>query len=376
MDEIRVAVLGLGLIGKVHTYAYTALPLFYCGLPYRVRLKAVYNRTLPTAQAAKEQYGFEMATDDLDALFARDDIDAVSICLPNCLHAQAALRAAERGWHIYCEKPLASDAAEAQRMADAVQSKDIRHQVVFHNRYFACVMRAKQIVDEGRLGRILSFQASYLHPSNVDVGKRFDWKFDRAVACGGTLADMGSHVLDMLYHLMGPYRDLTARMQTAHPIRKDSAGKEHPVEVEDAAYLIAEMENSAHGTIHVSKLAAGSNDEFHVEIFGEKGALRFDLMEPNWVWFYDNTLPDAALGGYKGFTRIESVQRYEAPAGSFPSPKLPGGWLRAHVHSLYRFLDCVYTGKPCSPDFADGAYIQRVLEAAYASDRNGACVKI
>jgi predicted dehydrogenase len=99
-------------------------------------------------------------------------------------------------------------------------------------------------------------------------------------------------------------------------------------------------------------------------------------MDPNWVWFYDNTTPDVSLGGNKGFTRIESVQRFEPPGGSFPSSKLPGGWLRAHIHSLYRFLDCVYEGKPCSPDLKDGAYIQRVMHAAYESDNVGTWVNI
>lgn len=376
MKEIRIAVLGMGFIGKVHAYAYTALPFFYRDLPYRISLKAVYNRSLAAAQDAKEHYGFETATDDMEAVFRRKDIDVVSVCLPNCLHAEAVEKAAKRGWHIYCEKPLAADAQEAQRMVKAVEGRDIRHQVVFHNRYFACVMRAKQLIEEGRLGRIMNFQVSYQHPSNVDASRRYDWKFDKAVACGGVLVDMGSHALDLLYNLIGPYSEVQARMQIAHPVRRDAEGREHRVEVEDAAYIIAEMENGAQGTIHVSKIATGTNDEFRVEIFGDRGAIRFNLMDPNWVEFYDNTLPDEALGGTKGFMRIESVQRYGAPGGSFPSSKLPGGWLRAHVHSMYTFMDCVYSGRPCSPDFADGATIQRVMDAAYESDRTGIRIKV
>ena len=368
--------LGMGFVGKVHAYAYTALPFFYENLPYKIKLKAVYNRTLAVAQAAKESYGFEFATDDMDDIFRRDDIDVVSICLPNYQHAEAAIKAIGRGMHVYCEKPLAASEAEAASILKALEGKDIRHQTVFHNRFFACVMRARQIIEEGRLGRIFSFEASYQHPGNVDAAKPYSWKFDKEYACGGTLFDMGSHVLDMLYYLMGRYREIYAQTQIAHQVRRDNAGRECSVQVEDAAYIVAEMENGAQGTIHVSKIATGSNDEFRVEIFGEKGAIRLDLMEPNWVWFYDNTLPDSSLGGCKGFTKIESVQRYDAPGGSFPSSKLPGGWLRAHVHSLYSFLDCVYNGKPCKPDLADGAYIQHVMEAAYASDRAGARVQV
>ncbi len=302
----------------------------------------------------------------------REDIDVVSICLPNYLHADTVKKAAQQGIHIYCEKPLAANESEAEDILQAILDKDIRHQIVFHNRFFTAVMRAREIVDEGRLGRILSFNASYQHPSNVDAEKRYNWKFDKEYACGGTLFDMGSHVLDMLYYLIGKYKGLYARMQIAHKKRKDDNGRERSVQVEDAAYIVAEMENGAQGTIHISKIAAGSNDEFIVEIFGEKGALKFNLMDPNWIWFYDNTIPHQGLGGYRGYNKIESIQRYEPPGGNFPSPKLAGGWLRAHVHSIYSFLDCVYKGKPCSPDLIDGAYIQRVLQAAYDSDRKGA----
>lgn len=366
----------MGFIGKVHAYAYTSLPFFYDNLPFKAKLVGVYNRTLSAAEAAKEYYGFDFATDDIGYVFGRDDIDALSICLPNSLHAECAIKAAERGMHIYCEKPLAGNVEEADRIVRAAEGKDIRHQIVFHNRFFPSVMRAKRIIGEGRLGRILSFNASYLHPGSADPNKKYGWKYDKSLACGGTLFDMGSHVLDMLYYLMGEYEGLYAKTQIAHRARLDESGVERCVQVDDAVYIIAEMKNGAQGTINVSKIATGSNDEFIVEIYGEKGAVKLNLMDPNWVWFYDNTAPDSGLGGYKGFTRIESVQRFEPPGGTFPSPKLPGGWLRAHVHSLYSFLNCVYEKKPCSPDLKDGAYIQRVMAAAYESDMTGKWVDV
>jgi predicted dehydrogenase len=284
------------------------------------------------------------------------------------------IKAASRGFHIYCEKPLAANDGEAEAILRELRGKDIRHQIVFHNRFFASVMRAKQIIDEGRLGRILSFNVSYAHPSNL--GGKYSWKFDKEIACGGTLFDMGSHVLDMLYYLIGGYERVIASMQIAYPIRRDEKGNEHSVQVEDAAYIIADMKNGAKGTIQVSKIAAGSNDEFSVEIYGEQGSIKFNLMDPNWVWFYDNTARDSGLGGYKGFTKIESVQKYAPPGGGFPSSKLPGGWLRAHVHSMYSFLNCVYEGKPCTPDLNDGAYIQRVMQAAYESDKTGSWINV
>lgn len=376
MKQVNIAVLGMGFIGKVHAYAYTVLPFYYGGLAYRPKLTAVYNRTLAAAQQAKDEYGFEFATDDLEQIWQRDDIDAVSICLPNAQHMQCVLKAAERGMHIYCEKPLAANEDEAQRIVSALEGSDICHRIVFHNRFFAAVMRARQIIDEGRLGRILSFHASYQHSGNADSNKTFDWKCEKAVACGGVLFDMGSHVLDMLYYLIGDYKALFAKTQIAHEMRRDDKGRACSVQVEDAAYIVAQMACGAMGTLNVSKIATGTNDEFIVEIFGEKGALKFDLMDPNWVWFYDATAMDKPLGGYCGFTKIEAVQRYEKPGGSFPSPKLAGGWLRAHVHSVYCFLEAVHSGTSGRPNLNDGAYIQHVMQKAYESNKKGVWLNV
>lgn len=370
MKEINIAVLGTGFIGKVHTYAIKSLPFYYEGLPFRVKLKGVYSRTLESAIRAKEDYGFEFATDSLGDIFSSEAINAVSICLPNYQHRECVLRAIEKGLAIYCEKPLAADAGEADEITKALKGSSITNRIVFQNRFFACALRAKELVDEGKLGRILSFHVSYQHPSNLG-NKQFGWKFEKKYSCGGVLFDMGSHALDMLYYLLGEFKSVSAKMQTAYPQRLDKNGVVRQVEVEDAAYIIAEMKDGSSGTIQVSKIAAGSNDDFKVEIYGEKGSLRFDLMDPNWVDFYDNTAPECPLGGDRGFLKIESVQRYPNPGGRFPSSKLAGGWLRAHIHSMYDFLSCVYEGRRGKPDIADGAYIQYVMQKAYESDKTG-----
>src|SRR5665647_220177 len=126
--------------------------------------------------------------------------------------------------------------------------------------------------------------------------------------------------------------------------------------------MFIKMKNGGTGTIEVSKIATGTNDELRFEIHGDKGALRFNLMDPNYLEYYDNTVSDQPMGGEKGFTRIETVQRFSKPGGEFVSPKAPIGWIRGHVHCLYNFLQCVHEGKQASPSIRDGAYIQYVME--------------
>jgi predicted dehydrogenase len=128
--------------------------------------------------------------------------------------------------------------------------------------------------------------------------------------------------------------------------------------------------------VETSKIYTGTNDDLAFEIYGDKGALRFDSNFSNWLEFYDNTKPEKSLGGDRGYTRIETMSAFEKPGGSFTPSKFPIGWIRSHVHSFYNFCDSVYSGKPASPSFEDGAYILKLLETAYASAESGSWKKL
>lgn len=375
MKVYRLGILGLGMIGRVHAYSASTLP-FYYDLPFGVKLAGIYNRTYEKAQHAVETMGFEFAARTPEELITRDDIDAICLCLPNHQHEKYAVMTLEAGKHLYCEKPIATSYEEALRIQEAADKSGKVAQMVFNNRHFPAVMRAKQLMDEGRLGRLLSFQVMYNHSSNIDPGKAATWRFSQEFSGTGTLADMGSHAIDLLCYLAGPIERLSATMQTAIPQRPDGKGGMADVLVDDAAYMMAQLKNGAMGTITASKLATGTNDEMDIKLFGEKGALHFNADYPGALDFYDNTDPDGAYGGSRGFKAIESVQRYEKPGGAMPAPKLAIGWLRAHVHSLYTFFNCVHTGAAPSPSIAEGVYNQYVLDKAVESAKAGTWVTL
>lgn len=369
--EIGIGIIGFGFMGKTHTYAYRTMPLFYSDLPFSARLVGVCNRTRSVAEKAKNDLGFQFATDDIDDILARDDIQVVNICTPNAYHKEAVLRAIDAGKHIYCDKPLAASYEEAKEIVEHLRGKDIVNQVAFNYRFYPATLRAKQIVEEGGLGRVLSFRACYLHSGSVDPSRPVSWRFERSSSGGGVLYDLGSHILDMIYHLLGEYSSIVAKTQIAYDTRPDRDGKPIKMEIDDATYIVAQMKSGAVGTIEASKIATGTNDELRFEIHGDKGAIRFNLMDPNWLEYFDNTLPEMPLGGVKGFTKIESVQRYDRPGGSFPASKGSIGWLRGHVHCLYSFLSHVYDGTKASPSVGDAAYIQYVMDRAYESSASG-----
>jgi predicted dehydrogenase len=367
MRVLNVGILGLGKIGKTHAYAYRNLPFFYENIDFKVHLKAVYNRSWEKALQNRETYGFEYAAKNPEDIINDPGVDIVDICLPNFLHEEYAVKAFKAGKHVYLEKPAAMDWAGALRIAEAAKKAGTVNQVVFHNRFYPAVLRAKELIDGGRIGRIFGFSFVFNHPSNISKEKCMSWRFEKEKTGGGALFDMGSHIIDLACHLMGPFEGLEALTQIAWDRRKDEAGNLCTVETDDAAYIVARLKNGACGTIAASKLATGTNDDLRFEIYGEKGALKFDVMDLNYLQFYDNTQPVGDYGGSRGFTKIESVQNYKKPAADFPYVRAPMGWIRAHVQCLYNFLDCAAHGQAASPDIAEAAYTQYIMDKAYES---------
>jgi predicted dehydrogenase len=141
-----------------------------------------------------------------------------------------------------------------------------------------------------------------------------------------------------------------------------------PVEADDLMVMLAKLPNGTLGVLETSKIATGTEDELRFEIHGDKGALRFNSMDPNYLDAYDLRDAETPLGGQRGWCRIACIQRYDKPAG-FPGPKFSIGWIRAHLHSLYTFLDAIATGKPAQPSLLDGLNLQYLLAAAEKSAR-------
>jgi predicted dehydrogenase len=376
MKEIGVGIIGFGFMGKTHTFGYKTIPLYYENLPYKIRLVGVCNRTLEKAEYAKQMHGFEFATTNPDDIFNCPNIDVVNICTPNIYHKQAVLKALEAGKHVYCDKPLASSLEESNEIIELMKNYNLTTQMALQYRFFPVSMRAKELIEEGALGNILSFRSGFFHSGSIDPGKPMGWKQDKAFGGGGVMLDMGSHVLDLMYYLLGEYESIFADTTILYNERPDKTGKMVKVEGDDMTLMIAEMKNGGKGTIEASKIATGTNDEMRVEIHGDKGAIRFNLMEPNYLEYYDDTIDEEHYGGNKGFVKIECVQRFKKPGGGFPSPKFSIGWIRSHVHSLFNFLDCVDKKIKAKPSFEDGAYVQYVMEKAYESAEDKKWIKL
>ncbi len=369
--KIRIGLVGFGNMGQTHAYAIHNLPYYYRPLPFQAAVCGLCTTSYERSQAYAVQYGLGRAYATLDEMIADPSIDVIDLCTPNDLHAKAILDALRAGKHVLCEKPLCVTAEQARQICAAEQDSNLTCGMVFNNRFMAPILRAKALIDEGRLGRILSFHCSYEHNSSTFADREPGWK-QSAVHGGGVLNDLGSHAVDLIYFLCGKFEQVQGLSQIGLP----QHGKSWKTDAEEAFYMNVRLVNGACGTIVANKLATGANDDLSLSIFGEIGSIKYSLTEPEWLYFYDRTRPSSPLGGESGYTRIECGGRYPAPGGSFPSPKATVGWLRCHVESYFQFLRAVSLGTAFSPSLSDGAYVQLVLERAGLSASLGQALEV
>ncbi|MBM3498724.1 MAG: Gfo/Idh/MocA family oxidoreductase [Armatimonadetes bacterium] len=369
---LGVGMAGFGFIGKVHAHAYRSQRLFYDPPPALPKLVGVCTSRAETAQRAAEQGEFEFGTDRFEDLLAREDIDVIDVATPNQLHREQVLAALEAGKHVYCDKPLAVTLEDARVMVAAARARsELSHGMALHCRFVPATMRARQLVEAGRIGRVYHFRAAYLHSGYEDPQRPISWRLSRE-AGGGVLSDLGSHIIDLMGWLLGPYETVHADAETFIRERPTGAGggARAPVEVEDYVGFRAAMRSGALGFIEASRFATGAQDQLEFAIFGERGALRFDLMNPNWLLFYDAGDPAGDLGGERGFKMLECVQRYPKPS-ALPSPKLGVGWIRYHLHAMHDFLAAVAEGRLGNATLLDGARAQAVDAAVRESLATG-----
>jgi len=364
--ELRVGIIGAGFMGRTHTFDYRNMGLFYDDHPPSIRLVGICDNDLAKAEKHRDEFGFQFATDRYQELISREDIDVIDICTPTRFHAEQILAALYGGKHLYVDKPLCMSADEAEEIVQRAARTSTVKQVAYHYRFYPGALKTKMLIDAGFLGTPISLRVEYYHSSNLDAAKPMGWKQDKAMGGGGVLIEMACHALDLVYCFFGRYERVSMESVILYRERPDASGKMQRVEGEDHVLLNVRMLNGMIGTIEVSKVAAGSNDDFNFAFYGSHGAVKYESMNPNFLSVYDATQPSGPIGGTGGFQAIETVNKYPDAGSHFPGPRFGIGWLRGHVACHYNFVDCVLRGSPATPSLSDGAYIQKVIDRVYA----------
>ena len=370
--ELRIGLIGCGFMGRTHSNGYKRVGDFFPALTWSPVLKAVCARNVEKVNAFAGQWGYESAETDWKKLIERSDIDAVDICTPNDFHAEIAIAAAANGKMILCEKPIARNLPESQRMLDAIEKAGVKNTVWYNYRRLPAVTLAKQIVDSGKLGRIFHYRANFLQDwtinANLPQGGEGLWRMDAAVAGSGVLGDLLSHCIDTAMWLNGGIRDVSAMTETFIKERVHQlTGKLQQVSIDDACAFLCRFNNGSLGVFESTRYARGHKALYTFEINGANASIRWDLHDLNRLEYFDNA-DESKLKGWRSIHVTDGDHPY---MDKWWVPGLGIGYEHSFVHQVADFLKSLETGEPCSPTFAEAHQTQQVCQAVQDSAISG-----
>jgi predicted dehydrogenase len=371
---IGVGMVGHAFMGRVHSHAWRTVHRFF-DVPLAPRLAVLGGRDLDRTKAAAAKLGWDSVETDWRELIARDDVQIVDICTPGDSHKDIALAALAAGKHVLCEKPLANTVAEAEEMAQAAAAAAVngqRSMVAFNYRRVPALAVARQMIAEGRLGKIRHVRAQYLQDWLSDPNTPMAWRLRKEEAGSGALGDIGAHIIDATQFLLGEQLTgvsaLTETFVHKRPIAGDPDGKLDDVTVDDAALFIGRFTSGALASYEATRFALGRKNAMRVEVNGEKGSVAFDFESMNELSFYDGDVDDQSAG----FSRVLITESTHPYVGAWWPPGHVIGYEHTFTHEVFDFLTNIHEGTDPTPSFADGLQVQKVLGAVEASAGNDA----
>ena len=368
MKNYRVGLIGSGFIGRAHAIALQGVGAVFPDVAAPV-CEILADRDEHRAVNAAGTMGFARATGDWRKLVEDPAVDIVDICSPNYLHKDMALAAIAAGKHVWCEKPLALDAAEAQEVADAAVRAGVTHLIGFNYSLNPLVRLAQSMIAAGDIGAVMGFSGRYFEDYMADPAVPHSWRCVRRLAGAGALADLGSHLIDMAEVLLGPIASVCASLETVHVKRRDPAtGQILPVENEDVARSLVRFARGVGGSFEISRVATGFKCGLTFTVFGSAGSLSFDQERMNELRFYSGADP----AGRRGFRTILAGPEHPDYAHFCPAPGHGLGINDLKVIEARNLLRAIAEGAPARPGFDTGLRVQRVMEAMERSHASGA----
>jgi len=375
-NSLNIGMVGYGFMARAHSHAWSSVAHFF-DTGYRPVLKAVAARNAENVKDFAETWGYERAETDWRRLIEADDIDAIDICVPNDMHAEIAIAAAEAGKMVLCEKPLARTEAESKPMVDAVEKAGVPNLVWYNYRRVPAVTLIKNMVEAGKLGTIFHYRAQFLQDwtisPDVPQGGPGTWRLDVDAAGSGVTGDLIAHCLDTAIWINGSISSLSAMTETFVKERKDAlSGETKPVGIDDAAAVMTRFENGSLGLFESTRYARGHKAAYTLEINGEKGSFAWDLHDLNRVQYFDH----GTEGELRGWTNILVTDGEHPYLGKWWVPGLIIGYEHSFTHSAADFLEGLKTGNPAAPTFRDALETSRVCDAILASGKSGQWVTL
>jgi predicted dehydrogenase len=363
LAPVRVGLIGYG-IGKVYADALRDVGRYYASMP-PVELVAVATSSAESGRLAVEQSGFKRSTTAYHELLASDDINTLVIATPNYLHREMLLAALATDKAIYTDKPLANNLEQAREIVAAARSQGRDAQMSFTLRYCPAVQHARNLIQAGRLGRIYSFRLAYYRASYRDPEKSLRWKAEMAKSGGGVLSDLVPHLADLLIWLIGMPERIAAQSRVFIAERpKAREGSERVrVETDDHVIIQAALAGGPIGTIESGRLIAGAVSNLAVEVYASEGSLRWNMMDPHYLYFADVRASD----GEQGWQQIPALIDYAGSLNTGVDVAQRG--IPFNVVAFADFLRRTLARQPYDPGLEQGLRVQEVLAMAARADR-------
>jgi len=390
MGEIRVGLVGYAFMGRAHSNAYRQIPFYFPEIESQPVLKVLCGRSPEPLQQAAAAMGWEDTETDFDTLVARDDIDLIDITTPNNVHVEMAIKAAQAGKHVFCEKPLAMNLAEARQAQEAVEEAGVVNMICHNYRRAPAVSLAKQMIDDGALGTIYHWRSQYLQDWLVDPQAPAVWRTQKGIAGSGALGDLLAHSIDLALWLVGDIDQVCCDMETFIEERpplgsidatlgaRAGAGEKVKVDVDDGVVALARFANGALGTMEATRFAPGHRNYNFFEINGSGGSLRFNLERMNELEYYDCDDPD----GQQGFRVIQATEGVHPfmgvpdDGGRYWPPGHIIGYEHTFINTVADLLKGIEAGESPAPTFADAVKTQAILEACEDSADEGGWIEV
>jgi predicted dehydrogenase len=354
LRELRVALLGQGFMGKAHSNAFAQVGHFY-DTPFSIRRTLLCGRDPDSLKTMAARWGWEETSTDWRTAISRTDIDLVDIALPNHLHGEAAIAAAEAGKIVLCEKPLSLTVEEGERMLAA--ARHVRTMVWYNYRRVPAISFARQLIADGRLGTVFHYDAAYRQQWGPDRSRDGTWKMDPSQAGSGVAGDLLTHLLDTALYLNGPVSEGLAMRKTFAPGRQ----------IDDAFLALLRFANGSVGQFQATRFGIGCRNANSFQMHGSGGMLRFNLERLNHLEFADAN--DAATD--QGTKDILVTDMKHPVFPHFWRPAHIIGYEHTFIAALGEFLEALASDAPFHPDFEDGLAVQRVLGALEQSATSG-----
>ena len=369
--KLNIGLVGYGFMGRTHSNAFLQTPRYF-DVPYEPVLKAVCARNADRVKSFAANWGYESIETDWRALVERKDIDLVDIASPNDTHADIAVAAARAGKMVSCEKPLGRSAAEAEKMVAAVESARVPNTVWYNYRRVPAVVLLKELIDQGKLGRIFHYRAQFLQDwtisKDLPQGGEGLWRLDVGVAGSGVTGDLLAHCIDTAMWLNGSIAELTAMTETFIKERKHNlTGKVEPVGIDDASAVLCRFQNGSLALFEATRYARGHKALYTLEINGEHASARWDLHDLHRLQWFDHR-DEGKLRGWRSLHITDGDHPYMK---HWWVPGLQIGYEHTFIHQFADFLNAAGKGESAPPTFRDGLATDDVTDAILKSAKSG-----